>query len=71
MGDVVAYMDSRGLPVHASSYIADQLVFTKNGRNALHPYIFMRTESLLELYQAAFAGLTTLTVRYYRRKNLA
>lgn len=70
LGDVVVYLDEDGVPVHASSYIADQIVFTKNGRNALHPFLFMRMDSLLELYQAAFAGQTALSVKYYRLKDI-
>lgn len=69
LGDVVAYFDDRDLPVHASSFIADRIVFTKNGRNALHPFMFMRMDSLFELYQTTFAGISALTVKAFRLRE--
>lgn len=49
-GDVMALLDQDGEYVHAYVYIADDIVFTKNGRSALYPWILMRESDMMVRY---------------------
>ena len=50
-GDLVVVLDERGLPLHAAVYLADQLVFTKNGGGQFHPWIYMTLPDLVDRYK--------------------
>jgi len=46
-GDILFFLDSqRGDAFHSCVYIADDVVFTKNGRNVLSPWIFTKLEDV-------------------------
>lgn len=49
-GDVLLYLGENGKPVHASTYIAENIVFTKNGASRFNPYIFQTFETNLSVY---------------------
>lgn len=49
-GDVMALLDQNGEFEHAYVYIADDIVFTKNGRSALYPWILMRESDMMVRY---------------------
>ena len=49
-------------------YIADDLVFTKNGAKAAHPWMLMRIEDVVELFEGAFQTEGPLHVLYYRKR---
>lgn len=67
-GDVVIYFDSKKTPVHAAVYLADRLLFTKNGPTVFHPWTYMMASTLYDLY-SAFLPKEELTVGHYRRKH--
>lgn len=48
-GDVVLFLESRK-PVHACVYIADDVVFTKNGVNYHQPWVLMKMSDLRPRY---------------------
>lgn len=48
-GDVVLFLERRD-PVHACVYIADDVVFTKNGVNYHQPWVLMKMSDLLPRY---------------------
>lgn len=50
-GDVIIVTDGEtGEPMHACNFIADDIVFTKNGRSLLRPFVFMKLENVLKNY---------------------
>lgn len=49
-GDIVFLLDNNGNAIHSAVYIADDIVFTKNGNNYAQPWVLMRLPHLLALY---------------------
>lgn len=49
-GDVVLFLRPDDLPVHAAVYVADDVVFTKNGGNDRQPWMLMKLDDLLARY---------------------
>jgi hypothetical protein len=56
-GDVLFFMDGpNGSSFHSCVYIADDLVFAKNGDNAANPWILTRLEDQRQVYLSGGAG---------------
>ena len=50
-GDILFFLDAvNGDAFHSCVYIADDIVFTKNGRNVLSPWVFMRLDDVKKIY---------------------
>lgn len=49
-GDVLMFITPDGRAVHSATYLADDLLFTKNGSNLLTPWLLMRLQDLSKLY---------------------
>ena len=65
LGDVIFFTDKEtGSAYHSCAYVADDIVFTKNGRSPLQPWILMKLGELKSLYDLHFK--TNMVV--YRRK---
>jgi hypothetical protein len=64
-GDVLLLMNDRGEVKHSAIYLADDIVFTKNGNNYRQPWMLMRIPDLLATYPAAPA----MKPVYMRRKT--
>ena len=64
-GDIVFLLDQNGNAIHSAVYIADDIVFTKNGNNYAQPWVLMRLPNLLALYSVT----DTPRVACYRHKN--
>lgn len=64
-GDIVFLLDANGNAIHSAVYIADDIVFTKNGNNYAQPWVMMRLPNLLSLYSVS----ETPRVACYRQKN--
>jgi hypothetical protein len=69
VGDVVFLTRKNGTVVHAASYIADDIVFTKNGGNFTQPWIFMHLQDLVDYYANDGKESEPINTVYYRRKN--
>ncbi len=66
-GDVVLITDEDKLQsMHACNYLADGLVFTKNGRSFSRPWVVDRLEEVL----AGYLKVPNVSVRYFRQKAL-
>jgi hypothetical protein len=64
-GDLMVFGNDREL-IHMCVYIADDVVFTKNGANFLAPWVLMkRTEMLKE-----FTDFEPMKMAVYRKKNI-
>lgn len=65
VGDLVFIVDDKGAVIHSAVYIADDIVFTKNGANYAQPWMLMRIKNLQKVYSFA----TEQKPVYYRSKQ--
>jgi hypothetical protein len=66
--DVLFFLDNNtGDAFHSCVHLADNLVFTKNGRNILSPWVIMRLEDVKKVYLYQGNG----HVQGFRRKDIA
>ncbi len=49
-GDLIVFYRPDGFPIHIVVYIADDVVFTKNGNSTFHPWTLMKWNDLIEAY---------------------
>lgn len=67
LGDVLFFTDTKtGDAYHSCAYLADDIVFTKNGRSPLQPWVLMRLENVKRLYDMHFET----KISAYRRKDM-
>jgi hypothetical protein len=71
LGDLVLLMTRDEKVVHSAVYVADDVVFTKNGPMYTQPWMLQRVDDLLEYYSAFYPANERLRVRFYRQKELA
>lgn len=64
-GDVIVLVDEKNNGRHSAVYIADNIVFTKNGNSHQQPWMLMRMESLLATYSVQ----GNVRVIVYRQKS--
>jgi len=64
-GDLLFLTRPDGVPVHSAVFIADDVVFTKNGSNLRQPWKLMKIEDMLARYPADIP----LKVSVFRRKS--
>lgn len=64
-GDVVLLTLPDGSAIHSATYIADNIVFTKNGPSLAAPYLFSTIEDMLAFYPSN----ERIRLAYYRLKN--
>ncbi len=69
-GDIVAIISPTQQMVHSAIYIADGVVFTKNGGLLNTPWMLMELPTMLDGYRATYAGGANFEARYYRPKAL-
>jgi hypothetical protein len=69
LGDLLILTSQDGSPVHAASFLADDIYFTKNGVSLGQPWILMRLSDLLETYNVQHPGGEALVVHYFRRNG--
>jgi hypothetical protein len=67
-GDVVVFVTSDDYLLHVATYVAGNLYFTKNGSNALHPWVLNTMGELRESFVESLPLGGSLAVRYYRAK---
>ena len=70
LGDLVFLTTHDGTVIHAASYVADDIVFTKNGENYTQPWILMHLPDMVETYAARHPLSGPVKVLYYRKKSL-
>lgn len=64
-GDIVLLMNDKQEVKHSAVYLADDLVFTKNGNNYRQPWMLMRIPDLL----ATYPSTPPMKVIYMRRRT--
>jgi hypothetical protein len=50
-GDLIGVLDGAGAPVHLCVYLADDVVFTKNGRDYIEPWVLMKVPDVIASYR--------------------
>ncbi len=65
MGDLVEFIDQEGTVFHSATYIADDVLFTKNGYSALGSWHFCRLSEMKDYYTRR----TPVRVSFFRRKT--
>lgn len=65
-GDVLMFMTPQGSAIHSCTYVADDIVFTKNGENVATPWLLMSINDVKQVY--SHKGKTE--VQAYRLKSL-
>lgn len=65
-GDIFVLARPDGTVVHSCVYVADDIVFTKNGSSFAMPWILMNLSDVIAFYPSD----PPLTIRAFRRKNL-
>lgn len=68
-GDLVFLMKPNSEVAHSCVYIAEQIVFTKNGASADQPWLLMSLPYLLDSYTAFQPTNAALQVIYYRKRD--
>jgi hypothetical protein len=68
-GDIVMLERRGGEAIHSCVFIADNIVYTKNGASPTVPWVLMTMPNLLEYYASEVPTDETLRVGYYRNKN--
>jgi hypothetical protein len=53
LGDVIAFVDKNGSMFHAAVYIADDLVFSKNGISSMSPWTLMSIDDVKAYYKSS------------------
>lgn len=66
LGDVIMFVQPGGVVIHSCVYIADDIVFTKNGPSFAVPWQLAELDSVLSFYSV---GPEPLEVRRYRPKQ--
>ncbi len=64
-GDIVLFMKSETQAIHSAVYIADDIVFTKNGPSPHSPWILMQLDTLVSHYETNI----DLTLKGYRMRR--
>jgi hypothetical protein len=67
-GDIVLFTVPNGNAIHSAVYIADDVVYTKNGNSPLYPWVFATVSDLLDLYSFHVQAGEKLGVKYFRNK---
>jgi hypothetical protein len=70
LGDLVFLATSKDAVIHAAAYIADDIVFTKNGESYTQPWIFMHMQDMKDTYDVKHPTSGPLKALYYRKKSL-
>jgi len=55
-GDLIFFLDANGSAIHSGVYLADDIVFTKNGNNIAQPWMLMRLSDVSARYQSGTSG---------------
>lgn len=67
-GDLIAVRSATGGMIHLCVYLADEVVFTKNGRDSIDPWVLMKMPDMLAWYQTKNSRqVTVLRSKHLKR----
>lgn len=67
-GDIIMFTTPDQTFVHSAVYLADDIVYTKNGDNARNPWMLSTIKNLLDIYSINVTEDQKLTLYYFRNK---
>jgi hypothetical protein len=67
LGDLILFQRNDNEAIHSCNYIADGIVFTKNGGSLGHPWMFARLEDVMEFYSYP----SPVKISFMRRRDMA
>ncbi len=67
-GDVIMLARPNGSIIHSMVYVADNIVYTKNGENLWHPWMYSRLSDVVDIYSVMLPPGQQLSLRYFRNK---
>ncbi|MFT3785407.1 MAG: hypothetical protein QM770_04475 [Tepidisphaeraceae bacterium] len=67
LGDLVLVVEPGGKAIHAANYIADDIVFTKNGLSPTQPWILGSLKDLVDTYRLKSQSAVELI--YFRKRR--
>jgi hypothetical protein len=70
LGDLLLLSTRNEAVVHAAVFVADDLVFTKNGESYTQPWILMRKADMIDTYNVRYPTSGPLTTVCFRLKSL-
>jgi hypothetical protein len=70
LGDLIFLVTREGMAVHAAVYVADDIVFTKNGDHHTQPWILMHMQDMVDTYAVRYPKSAPMRPLYYRKKAL-
>lgn len=68
-GDILLLATPDGEILHSAVFIADEIVFTKNGATPIYPWMLSTVPDLLKQYSFHVPDGQKLTLRYFRSKG--
>jgi hypothetical protein len=69
-GDIALFSKPSGSIVHSAVYLADDILYTKNGATFTYPWMLETLSDLLKQYSFQVEPGEKLVVSYFRRKNI-
>ncbi|MCX7010706.1 MAG: hypothetical protein NTY53_26255 [Kiritimatiellaeota bacterium] len=66
LGDLILFKRGPDEIIHSCNYIADGIVFTKNGGSLGHPWMFARLDDMMDFYSYP----TPVQISFMRRRDL-
>ncbi len=69
LGDLVLLTTENKTVIHVAAYVADDLVFTKNGEDFRQPWVLMRMADMMETYAVKYPN-SPLKPQFFRKKGL-
>ncbi len=70
LGDLVFLTAGNKAVIHVAVYVADDLVFTKNGEDFRQPWVLMHMAGMLETYAVKYPHNGDLKPQFFRKKSL-
>ena len=66
LGDVILFRRGPDEVIHSCNYVADGIVFTKNGGSLGHPWMFARLADMMDFYSYP----TPVQISFMRRRDM-
>jgi hypothetical protein len=70
LGDLILVTVGGKSVIHAANYVADDLVFTKNGEDFRQPWLLMHMADMLDTYAVKYPNAETLQPKFFRKKGI-
>lgn len=62
------FLTPHGELIHSAVYLADKIVYTKNGPTSLHPWMLSTVQDLIDQYSFQIPPDKALDVKFFRNK---